>query len=206
MLKIWGRTNSVNVQKVMWTVGELGIKYQHTDAGMEFGIVNEPWYRGMNPNGRVPTIQDDDFVLWESNTIVRYLSAKYGADRLYPVRLEARADAERWMDWCTSTIAPIMTPLFWGLIRTPPEQRNAKVIDEARGKMAELAAILDTQLAGKLFIAGETLSMGDVPLGCFIHRWYALPIERPHYANLAAWYARLRERPAYRQHVMLPLT
>jgi glutathione S-transferase len=206
VLKIWGRTNSINVQKVMWAAAELGIEYQHTDAGRQFGIINEPWYRGMNPNGLVPTIQDDDLVLWESNAIVRYLAAKYGDGQLYPARLEARANADRWMDWCTSTFAPVMSPVFHGLIRTPPEQRDAKTIDAACVRLSELAATLDAHFAGRHFITGDSMTMGDIPLGCYIHRWYALPIERPVYANLAAWHARLSERPAFRQHVMLPLS
>jgi glutathione S-transferase len=206
VLKIWGRINSVNVQKVVWTAEELGVAYQRVDAGMKFGIVDEPEYRGMNPNGRIPTIEDDGLVLWESNAIVRYLAAKYGEGQLWPVKPEARADADRWMDWCVTTIAPVITPLFQGLIRTPPEQRNTKGIDEARNKMEELAAILDAQLAPKPFIAGDTLTMGDIPIGCFMHRWYALPMERPSLVNLAAWYQRLGERPAYRKYVMLPLS
>jgi glutathione S-transferase len=206
VLKIWGRINSVNVQKVLWTVEELGLDYQRIDAGMKFGIVDEPGYREMNPNGRIPTIQDGDLVLWESNAIVRYLAAKYGADRLCPATLEARADADRWMEWSTTTIAPAITPLFHALIRTAPEQRDAKIIDEARHKMEQLAAILDAELARKPFVAGATLTMGDIPLGCFVHRWYALPMEHPALLNLAAWYARLGERPAYRKHVMLPLS
>lgn len=206
MLKIWGRINSVNVQKVVWTAEELGVAYERVDAGMKFGIVDEPGYREMNPNGRIPTIQDEDLILWESNAIVRFLAAKYGAGRLCPVTLEARADADRWMEWCMTTIAPVITPLFQGLIRTPPERRDAKSIDEARSRMEGLAAILDAQLARKPFIAGETLTMGDIPLGCLMHRWYALPMEHPHFVNLAAWYARLGERPAYREYVMLPLS
>jgi glutathione S-transferase len=206
VLKIWGRTNSVNVQKVMWAVGELGVKHERIDAGLAFGLVNEPWYRAMNPNGRIPLIEDDGLILWESNAIVRFLSSKYGEGSLYPTKLEARADTDRWMEWSTSTISPVMSPLFWGLIRTPPEQRNIQLIDESRDKMEEYAAILDAHLVDKCFITGDTLTMGDIPLGCFINRWYRLPIERPSYANLAAWIERLRERPAFRQHVMLPLT
>jgi glutathione S-transferase len=206
MLKIWGRINSSNVQKVMWTVAELGIEHERIDAGMAFGLVNEPWYREKNPNGRIPMIEDDGFVLWESNAIVRYLAAKYGQPRFYPNDLHVRADADRWMDWATSTVAPLMSPLFYGLIRTPLEQRNAKSIDEASVKMEECAAILNKHLTGRSFIAGDEFSMGDIPLGCFINRWYGLPLNRSHYDALADWYARLSKRPAFQQHVMLPLS
>jgi len=206
MLKIWGRTNSINVQKAMWTIAELGLPHQRADAGMQYGAVNDPWYREMNPNGRVPTIDDAGFILWESNAIVRYLAAKHGAGTLWPASLQLRADADRWMDWCTSTVAPVMTPLFWGLIRTPAEKRDMNAIEGHRKEMEKLAAILDARLAQRHYICGEHLTMGDIPLGCFIYRWYALPIERAEFPHLAAWYARLAERPAFRDNVMLPLT
>jgi glutathione S-transferase len=206
MLKIWGRSNSINVQKAMWTIAELGLTHQRVDAGMQYGALGEPWYRAMNPNGRVPTIDDDGFILWESNAIVRYLAAKHDAGGLWPADLQTRADADRWMDWCTSTVAPVMTPLFWGLIRTAPEKRDAQAIAEHGKNMQALAGILDAHLQGQPYTAGDNLTMGDIPLGCFVYRWYALPVERPQFPHLAAWYARLAERPAFRAHVMLPLS
>lgn len=206
MLKIWGRTNSINVQKVMWTVAELDLKHERVDAGLQHGVVNDPWYREMNPNGRVPVIDDGGFVLWESNAIVRYLAAKHSAGRLHPIDLHAHADADRWMDWATSTVAPVMTPLFWGLIRTAPEKRDMTAIAGHAKGMEALAAILDRRLEGKQFICGDELTMGDVPLGCFVYRWYALPIEHPALPHLRAWYERLAQRPGFAQHVMLPLT
>jgi glutathione S-transferase len=206
MLKIWGRNNSINVQKVMWLVDELKLPHERVDAGMQYGGVNEDWYRAMNPNGRVPTIEDEGFVLWESNAIVRYLAGKHANGSFSPADAKARADADRWMDWTTSTVHPVMTPLFWGLIRTAPEKRDAAAIEGHRKEMEKLAGVLDAQLKGRQFITGEVLTMGDIPVGCFIYRWYALPIERGEYPNLRAWYERLAARPAFRQHVMLPLT
>jgi glutathione S-transferase len=207
VLKIWGRTNSANVQKVMWAVAELGIQHERADAGMKFGVVNEPWYRGMNPNGLIPTIQDGDFVLWESNAIVRYLALKYGEGSLCPKSVQARADADRWMEWATSSLSPAISPLFTNLIRTPPEQRNAQVIDESRAKFEKQAGVLDAHLAGKRFVTGDAFTMGDIPVGCFVNRWYMLPIERPRYANLSAWLERLKERSPFREHVAaIPLT
>ena len=167
MLKIWGRTSSINVQKVMWAVTELGLAHQRVDAGLHYGGVNEPWYRAMNPNGRVPLIDDDGFVLWESNAIVRYLAAKHGSGTLWPTDLRVRAGADRWMDWATTTMAPIMTPLFWGMIRTAPEKRNPQAIEADRLKMEEVMAILDAALAVRPYLAGDTFSMGDIPVGCF---------------------------------------
>jgi glutathione S-transferase len=146
MLKIWGRTNSVNVKKALWAAEELGLKYERVDAGLQFGVVDTPEYRKLNPNGLVPTIEDDGFVLWESNAIVRYLAAKYGAGTLWPNDLRQRADADRWMDWAFS-FANAFRPVFWGLIRTPPEKRDLKAIEDGRKKTIELAAIADARLA-----------------------------------------------------------
>ena len=205
MLKIWGRTSSVNVQKVMWAVAEFGLPHERIDAGLHYGGVNEPWYRAMNPNGRVPVIDDDGFVLYESNAIVRYLAAKHGAGTLWPNDLKVRADADRWMDWATSTLAVPMTPLFWGMIRTPPEQRNLEAIEAERLKTEAIMQILDARLADRPYVAGDSLTMADIPVGCFTYRWYALPMQHGDHPNLKRWYERLQERPAFRTHVMLPL-
>lgn len=206
MLKIWGRNNSINVQKVMWLVDELELPHQRVDAGMQYGGVNEEWYRAMNPNGRVPTIEDEGFVLWESNAIVRYLAGKHASGGFSPSDAKARADADRWMDWTTSTVHPVMTPLFWALIRTAPEKRDPAAIEANRKEMEKLAGVLDAQLKNRAFITGDTLTMGDIPVGCFIYRWYALPVEHGDHPHLRAWYERLAARPAFRAHVMLPLT
>ena len=205
MLKIWGRTSSVNVQKVMWTVAELGLAHERVDAGLHYGLVNEPWYRAMNPNGRVPVIDDGGFVLYESNAIVRYLAAKHGAGSLWHDNLKVRADGDRWMDWATSTVAPPLTPLFWGLIRTAPDKRNPEAIEVERLKTEEVMKILDARLADRPYVAGDTFTIGDIPLGCFAYRWYALPIEHGEHAHLRRWYERLQARPAFRANVMLPL-
>jgi len=206
MLKIWGRTNSVNVKKVLWCADELGVNYERVDAGLQFGVVNEPWYRKMNPNGLVPTIDDAGLVLWESNTIVRYLAAKHGSGTLWPAHPGERAAAEKWMDWVISTLSGPYRDVFWGLVRTPPEKRNAEQIEAGKRKCVELFAMADAALAGRRFIGGDRLTIGDIPLGCFAYGWYAMPVERPAMPNLDAWYARLGERPAYRKHVMLPLS
>lgn len=206
MLKIWGRINSINVQKVMWSVAEMGIPHERIDAGLQFGGVNEAWYREMNPNGRVPTINEDGFVLWESNAIVRYLSSKHGAGSLYPADLQVRADADRWMDWATTTMAPLMTPLFWGLIRTPADKRDPAAIEDVRLKMEDVMRMLDARLADRAFIAGNAFTMGDIPVGCFTQRWLALPIAHDDHPHLARWVARLEARRGYVAHVKLPLS
>lgn len=205
MLKIWGRINSVNVKKALWAAEELGLKYQRIDAGLQFGVNKTPEYLKMNPTGLVPTIEDDGFVLWESHTVVRYLAAKHGAGSLCPSDLRARADAERWMDWAF-TFQNAMRNVFWGLIRTPPEKRDPKAIEEGRKKSIELLAIPESVLAGRKYLTGNTFTMGDIPFGCELQRYMRVPIERPKLPAVDAYFERLRERPAYRQHVDIPLS
>jgi glutathione S-transferase len=205
MLKIWGRVNSVNVKKAMWCVAELGLAHERIDAGMQYGVVNTPEYRKMNPTGLVPTIDDDGYTLWESHTIVRYLCAKHSAGRLWPTDLKARADAERWMDWAF-TFQSAMRNVFWGLIRTPPEKRDANAIEEGRKKTIALLPMLEQTLARQPFVAGRDFTMGDIPIGCEVQRYMRVPIERPAFPAVQAWFERLCQRPAFVKHVDLPLT
>lgn len=205
MLKIWGRVNSVNVKKALWAAEELGLKYERIDAGMQFGVNKTPEYLKMNPTGLVPTISDDGFVLWESHSVVRYLCAKHSMGKLCPADLRERADAERWMDWAF-TFQNAMRNVFWGLIRTPPEKRDLKAIEEGCKRSAELLAIPEAILSKKSYIAGEHLTMGDIPLGCEVQRWMRVPIERPSFPSVEAWFERLRGRPAFRKIVDIPLS
>jgi glutathione S-transferase len=205
MLKVWGRTNSVNVQKVLWCCEELAIEYERIDAGGAFGVVDTPEYRRRNPNGLVPTIDDDGFVLWESHAIVRYLAAKHGSG-IWPEDRRMRAEADQWMDWHHTVFWPAMRPLFLGLIRTPPERRDPAAIEDARAKTAEALAVVEARLALRPFLAGSAFTVGDIPLGCGIWRWMALPIERPPLPNVERWFTALGERPRYRSIVMQPLS
>ena len=205
MLRIWGRNNSVNVQKPLWCCEEMGVQYERVDAGGTFGVVNTPQYRNLNPNGLVPTIEDDGFVLWESNAIVRYLAAKHGAGKLWPEDLKVRAETDKWMDWQSSTFWPTFRPLFWNLVRTPVDQRDDKAMEDSRLKTAEILEYLDAHLKNRAYVAGETLTMGDIPMGCAIQRWMTLPIDHPEMPNLERWYDALTARPAYKKIVMLPL-
>ena len=209
MLKIYGRVNSINVQKALWAAAECEVAFQQVDVGGAFGGNDQPWYRKMNPNGLVPTIDDDGYVLWESHAVVRYLAATYGADSLWPADPRQRGEADRWMDWQQITLQPGMTALFWGWIRTPPEQRDLAAMEAARVATSLLWQRLDDHLAGRQFVMGEHLSMGDIPVGAMCHRWLNLPIERgdlPEQPHLRAWYGRLCQRPAYRTHVAVKMT
>ena len=204
MIRIWGRTNSVNVKKVLWCLDELGLAYERTDAGLQYGVVNTPEYRKMNPNGLVPTMDEDGFILWESHSIVRYLADKYGKGVLRPMDLEPRSIANQWMDWAFSFQGSVRDS-FWNLIRTPPEKRDAAAIERSRVKSGEMAGILDAALASRMYVAGA-FSMGDIPIGCEVQRWIRLPMERPKLPNLEAWFERLCARPAFRKNVDIPLS
>jgi glutathione S-transferase len=201
VLKIWGRTNSVNVKKVLWAAEELGLKYERIDAGLQFGVNKTPAYLKMNPTGLVPTIEDDGFVLWESHSIVRYLAAKHGAGELWPTDLRQRAEAERWMDWTYTFQKEFQRPIFWPLVRTPPEKRDLSAIEAARKICAELLQIPERYLGDRPYLGGSRLTIADIPLGCHVQLWMRLPLERPAQPNLKAWFERLCERPAFRRVV-----
>jgi glutathione S-transferase len=205
-MKIWGRANSINVMKVLWAADECGVKYDRVDVGMAFGGNDQPWYLKMNPNGVVPTLDDGGRVIWESNSCVRYIAAKYATGSLWPNDPGERSEADRWMDWQLSTISRDMGVVFWGLIRTPEDKRDLKAIAESTKALGTLWKRLDDWMEGKPYVAGARFTMGDIPAGCFVHRWYALPIERPELRNVKAWYERLMTRPAYQKHVAVKLT
>ena len=206
MLRIWGRTNSINVQKVMWAVGELGLEHERIDAGGAHGGLDTAAYGAMNPNRRVPSLQDGSFALWESNVIVRYLVAKHNPGGLWPIEPQRRAVADQWMDWQQTTLLPDMRTIFWGLVRTEPAKKNPGAIDSAVESLASIWARLDQHLAGRPFVGGDHFTMGDIPVGAMYHRYRALGVKRGEEENLTAWYERLKHRESYRAHVMLPLS
>ena len=205
MLRIWGRRDSFNLQKVMWCVAELELAHERIDAGGTHGVSDTAEYLAMNPNGKVPTIDDDGFVLWESNAIVRYLSAKHGLGTLCPDDPGRRADSDRWMDWQCATVGAVMRPLTITMFRTNLEDRDPKTVDRQVAEAGRYWTMLDKRLADNDYVAGNNLTMGDIPLGCYAWRWFSIDAERPALANLAAWYRRLCDRPAYQEHVMLPM-
>ena len=206
MLRIWGRKNSINVQKVLWACAELKLKFDRIDAGMEFGVNNTPEYRALNPNARVPTIDHDGFILWESHAIVRYLARLHGKGSLWPTDDKVNADADRWMEWYSTTLWPNLQPLFWNLVRTPPEKRDAKLIESSRAKLIENFQIVENALEGRSHLAGDAFTMGDIPMGLALHRWLLLPIERPDHPRVKAYYDRLAARAAFKEHCSAPLS
>ena len=202
MLKLWGRNTSSNVQKVLWALAEMKIPFERIDAGGAFGKTTEPFYVAMNPNSRVPTLEEEDgFTLWESNSIIRYLAAKHSASVLEPADLKLRARAQMWMDWQLAVIGPAITPAFWQLIRTPSDKRDGRAIATSKEQTIAAANIMDGQLGRTAYMAGDAFSYGDIPVGIMIYRYVQLIPERPATPHLDRWYAAISSRPAFLDQV-----
>ncbi len=209
MIKIWGRNTSSNVQKAMWAVGELGLEHQRIDVGGAFGKNKEAPYLAMNPNGLVPTLEEEDgFTLWESNSIARYLANKHDkTGALEPKDAKQRGLASQWMDWQLSVVAPAIFACFWGLIRTPEDKRDHAAIKTSQEKTTACMQIMDAQLAKTAFMAGPSFSYGDIPVGVMCYRYMQLVPNRPATPNLDRWYAAIAKRKAFHDHVgSIPLS
>jgi glutathione S-transferase len=208
MRRLLGRANSSNVMKVIWMLEHLKLEYAREDVGGAFGKTDTPDYLAMNPNAVVPTLVEDGFVLWESNVILRYLAAGHAAGTpLWPEDLRARANIDRWMDWLQTTLGPPMTPVFWGLVRTRPEDRDWTAINASAAKLAKLYGILDRVLGMHPYIAGPDLTPADMAIGVHAHRYMSFEtIEKPALPNLRAWYERLLALPEYKTHIAIKMT
>ena len=207
-LKIWGRANSVNVQKVLWCLAELDLAYERIDAGMAFGKNNEPAYLAMNPNGRVPTLVEGDFVLWESNSVMRYLAMAYGqGSSVYPEAPKRRAGVDRWLDWTLSTVQPVDRPVFWALVRTPPDKRDMAAIQRDVDAEAVVWRIADAQLASRRFIEGDDFTLADIALGAYARRWLGVEgVSKPKLAHLDRWFAQFATRPGFVKFIAPPMS
>jgi glutathione S-transferase len=205
MLKVWGRRNSANVQKVLWLVGELNLPHAHIPAGGDFGGLDDPAFRAMNPHGKVPVIADGAVVVWESHAILRYLAATWGEGLFWSADPAKRAVIDGWMDWAQTALQPVfLGGVFWGGYRTPEAQRDGAAVAVALDRTHRGLAVVDAQLAEQPFVAGQALSLADIVIGAHLYRYFELEITRPPLPRLEAWYGRLRARPAYREHVMVP--
>ncbi|WGF89843.1 glutathione S-transferase family protein [Marinivivus vitaminiproducens] len=205
MLKVWGRRNSYNVQKVMWLIGELDLPHEHIDAGGDFGGLDSPEFLAMNPYGRVPVIRDGALALWESQAILRYLAASYGRERFWPDDPRRGAPTDAWMDWSQTALQEdFLEGVFWGFYRTPPHRRDQAAVTGSIERCAGHMRLLDRLLADRDFIGGRDLGLADLCAGVALYRYFHLEIERPDVPHVTAWYDRLQARPAYRAHVMIP--
>ena len=207
-LTIWGRANSVNVQKVLWCLAELDVPFERIDAGMQFGVTREPHYLAMNPNARVPTLVDGDYALWESNSIMRYLCLAYRPDTsLYPTEPKRRAAVDRWLDWTLSTVQPVDRPVFWGLVRTPPQERDMAAIQRDADAEAEVWRVADHHLSTRRYIEGEDFTIADIALGAYARRWLGVEgITRPKQPHVERWLALLAERPGFQKVIAPPMS
>jgi glutathione S-transferase len=199
-ITVWGRLNSINVQKVIWALEETGVAYDHVPLGGKFGGLDDPAYRAMNPNGKVPTLRDGDLVVWESHAIVRYLAATHGA-ALWAADAKGRAIADQWTDWTATTFQPAWIDLFWLFVRTPTAQHDKVAIGKALAASFSAYGILDQRLATTPFLAGDILTYADIVAGVSMYRWMTMEIQRPDLPHLAAWYQRLNARPAFQRAV-----
>ena len=202
MLTIWGRLNSHNVKKVAWAAQEIGLPHQRIDIGGKFGFT--PQYLALNPNRLIPTVEDDGFVLWESNAILRYLAAAH-APHLWPESAQAQGSADRWMDW-QFQYADAQRDAFLGLVRHAPENRDAAAIARSAEKCGALMEILDAQLARQPWLTGAHFGIADMPMGVYAYTYFGIDIPRPDLPHVGAWYARLTQRPGFASQVMIPLS
>ncbi|MGY6275270.1 glutathione S-transferase family protein [Methylomonas sp. MgM2] len=204
MIKLWGRRNAYNVQKVSWALGELDLLYEHIEVGGGFGGLDQADFLAMNPNGRIPVLADDGFVIWESNSIVRYLCATYSQNHLWLESPAERSLADRWMDWELATFQDDFLDLFWGFYRTPEVLRNQQRIQQAAERCEKHLALLDAHLASQAFLAGDAFTMGDIPVATSLYRYFEMGVPTPEIPNVRRWYQALTKRKAYRENIMVP--
>jgi glutathione S-transferase len=210
MFTIWGRANSVNVQKVLWCCEELALPYERIDAGLQFGRNGDAEYLAMNPNGRVPTLVDGDFVLWESNSIIRYLCMQYAPDStLYPRDAKHRASVDRWLDWVLTTLQPAERAIFWGYVRTPAAERDVPALQAAAVVLADTWKVVDRHLQGRVYLESNDFTLADIVLAAYARRWYGIEdggLRRPSLPNLERWYAMAGARAGFQRYIGMPLT
>jgi glutathione S-transferase len=206
VIKLWGRNNSVNVQKVIWCLEELGLLYERIDAGGAFGVVKTAEYSALNPNRLVPAIEQDGMVFWESNSIVRYLCARYSSGVLWLEDPLSRAVGDRWSDWQATNFTPATMPAFWNLVRTPEAERDAEAVKRSCAASDKRLEMLDTHLASHSFVGGETFGFADIILGPAVHRWLHMPVQQQPYPHIRRWYQTISRRPASKNALLLPIT
>ncbi|KAA8733743.1 glutathione S-transferase family protein [Acinetobacter qingfengensis] len=197
-ITIWGRPNSLNVHKVLWLAAELELEFKHIPAGQHYGLLDTEEFYQVNPNRLVPVLQDGDTVIWESNTILRYLAEVYGKDTLWITDPKARFAAEKWIDWYTTTVLPSFGVVFFNLIRQPEDKRDLDAVKNAAEKLEKILDVAELELSKQPYLSGQDFSIGDIPLALALNHWFNLDIERHHqHTYLQAWIERIRQRPHF---------
>jgi glutathione S-transferase len=202
-LTLWGRASAFNVQKPLWLLRELGLEFANPQVGGQHGGLDTPEFRALNPHGLIPVLCDGDVVVWESHAVLRYLGARYAPDVLWPADAGERSRVDRWLDWSQSTLQPAFMRLFFGWFRTPEAQRNPVEIKAALEECDRLFARLDAWLDKRPYLAGNDFTLADIPAGTALWRYFEMGVDVPRHANVDAWYARLAQRAAYRDSVMV---
>jgi glutathione S-transferase len=199
MLRILGKDFSINVRKVLWTCVELGLDYRREDWGLPLRSPNEPAFLALNPNATVPVIVDSDgTVLWESNTICRYLANRYDDGSLLPANAVARAHVEQWMDWQAGELNNAWRYAFMALVRNSAAHGDPVQIAQSIASWHRHMGILEGQLEKTgAFAAGAAFSLADIVLALSVNRWLMTPMERPDYPAIAAYFQRLAQRPGF---------
>lgn len=207
MIRLLGRASSANVQKVAWLLSEMEIGFSREDYGGKFGGNRSPEFLRLNPNGVVPALIDGETVVWESNTILRYIAARHGPTPFHPAEPAARAACECWMDWQLGTLNLCMTPIYIALVRTPPGERDEAALARHHASARALFGILDQALSGRAFLAGDSVTLADICTAIFAYRWYELGLDTPgETLDLCRWFETIARRPKFQQHVMIGLT
>lgn len=205
MITVYGRKTSSNVQAVMWCIGELGLEHERLDYGLSFGGLDTPEYLAMNPHGLVPTVRDGDLVVWESCAINRYLAAKYGSGPFWPEDPAQRAVVDMWAEWAKVKLGAGFTyPIFWSRVRTAAKDRDEAALTSAIAAFEDHLDLVETEVAKGGFMVGDTLTMADIAVGYLLYRWFTMDIPRKARPVIEVYYARLSDRPAYQEHVMVP--
>ena len=203
-ITIWGRRSSFNVQKVLWVLDTLQLRYRHVEVGGRFGGIDTHEFASINPHQKVPVLQDGDLTVWESHAIIRYLAAQYSPSALWREMPSDRSYIDRWIDWSATRLQPDFMALFWGFYRTPKEERDETAIQQSREKCARDYNLLDSHLRSSDFLCGERLTLADIPIGATLHRYFTMGVDVPRPANVVNLYKRLSGMEAYRRHVMIP--
>lgn len=200
---LWGRRTSINVQKVMWVLAELEIEYERIDVGGTFGGLRDERYVALNPHQKVPTFEDGSVVLWESNAILRYIGFTYGADRIFGSTAAERARSDMWMEWFQNSVYSSFQTVFHQKVKLPIVERNADVLKRAQDDVFKQFALYDSVLESSAYIHGNKLTLGDIPMGTCLYRYFTMNIDRPVYTQISRYYEDLMQRPAFREHVMV---